>query len=274
MACLRKCVFLPLVVLLIASASLVLPVYAYPQPSTPEFTVKLVTHTVEIPATTSTDQFTGQTTTTPATHSEYQTIDITIKNQPFTPYNDENASDNRVNLLYNIRYKGPHTEEWTTLYGDDSYPIENYTAQYTVVSLALRLEDNTGGLRTLNIPANTSAVAEFQVKAMIGYLHRVPVMFSGFHFEGETSDWSGTQAVSIDGANVQTPTVAPTQAPTATSTATNLPTIYPTESETQQNLLRGFDWQTVMIAVLAVAVVVLALAVALQRRGNRKVEGQ
>ena len=37
---------------------------------------------------------------------------------------------------------------------------------------------------------------------------------------------------------------------------------------------RGFDWQLVMIVVLAVVVVVLALVVVLQRRGNRKTEVQ
>jgi hypothetical protein len=243
---------------------------ALTKPSVPEFSVKLTTHVFDVPASSSTDQFTGQTTTIPGIHHEYQTIDLIIKNQPFTPYVAENTNGNTLNLVYNIRYKGPYAENWTLLYGDVNYQIQNYTSPNTLVSLALTDDFGTYGLKVLNIPKNTTTVVDFQVQALIGTWHRVPVMFGGFRFEGEAGDWSGTQAVSIDGAssNVQTPTVVPTQAPKASPTATSTSTSYPTQSETQRDSVRGFDWQSVVIAVLAVLVIVLVFAMVLQRKNR------
>jgi len=59
-------------------------------PYVPEFTVELVAHPYDVPPVTTTtiDQYSGEeiVTTIPGYHVENKSIEITIKNQPFTPF--------------------------------------------------------------------------------------------------------------------------------------------------------------------------------------------
>ena len=61
------------------------------KPSVPEFSVRIVAYPYDVPpeTTTTIDEYTGKETTTtqPGYHVENKSIEITIKNQPFTPYN-------------------------------------------------------------------------------------------------------------------------------------------------------------------------------------------
>lgn len=116
--------------------------------------------------------------------------------------------------------------------------------------------------------------ADFQVQAIVGHIDYVDD--GHFKFVGQASDWSSTQTVTIGNSSPVTP--APTQTqqtghnqtvPSITNSSGN-----PTQLGTEQGFTIGVDWQTVVIAVLAVVVVVLALVVVLQRRVNRKAEGQ
>lgn len=58
------------------------------KPFAPEFTVKTVAHPYDVPpkTTTTIDQYTGKETTitTPGYHAENKSIEVQIKNQPFT----------------------------------------------------------------------------------------------------------------------------------------------------------------------------------------------
>ena len=83
----KKLMPLFIIIILAASATLMAkPTYADTNPSAPDFTVQYVDHSYDIPPTYGIDPYTGQTVMTfPGSHVDNRTIDVTIKNQPFTP---------------------------------------------------------------------------------------------------------------------------------------------------------------------------------------------
>jgi hypothetical protein len=103
-----------LIILLLVASSIVI---AYPargsvsKPSVPEFSVAYVDHSYDTPPVYGKDPYTGQTTVKVySIHVDNRTIDVTIQNQPFTPYLDSN--NNTIGLYYNIRSKG-HFDDWS-----------------------------------------------------------------------------------------------------------------------------------------------------------------
>jgi archaellum component FlaG (FlaF/FlaG flagellin family) len=109
------------------------------KPSVPEFNVTIVSYPYDVPSKTTTtiDEYTGKETTTtqPGYHVENKSIEIIIKNQPFTPYNltkytyyyrdfEKNGSidgsytvDNNktVNFYFNVQVKGHFGENWKSV---------------------------------------------------------------------------------------------------------------------------------------------------------------
>jgi len=81
------------------------------KPSVPEFTLKVVEYPYDVAPTTTADPYTGKTVTTQADyHVENKSIEITIINQPFSPYDD--ANDKRISLYYNVTVKGHYEDNW------------------------------------------------------------------------------------------------------------------------------------------------------------------
>lgn len=116
----KRTLTIALIIILVASSStLLLPVSAMNQPSVPEFTLKYVDYSYDTPVTYGTDPYTGQTiVTNPSNHVDNRTVQIVIKNQPFTPYTDGNGI--AINLFYNVRYKGSFGEDWTMMFGEQA----------------------------------------------------------------------------------------------------------------------------------------------------------
>jgi hypothetical protein len=257
---------------------------AYSKPSTPEFTVRYVDYSYYVAPVYGTDEFTGKTV---ITHEGYQvnvqSVQLTMKNQPYTTYNDSDG--NIIGLYFNFRYKGHYGTDWryypfneggggTHRYGG-LYPvmasevpkITQSPSAYTVKNFTLDY------LFGVNAPSVGDQV-DFQVQALIGH---IDYGGDGFYsFVGQAGDWSSTQIITIgDSSPVTAITPAPTQNNPPT---TNIPTQVPasnytsnkTPSQTRGDFMLGIDWQTVVIAVLAVVVVVLGLVVVLQRRNSSK----
>ncbi len=85
------------------------------KPSVPEFTIKYVDYSLDIPPTYGIDQYTGETIVTQyGEHIDNRTVEITIKNQPFTPFND--SSGHTINRFFDVRYKGSYGEDWITMF--------------------------------------------------------------------------------------------------------------------------------------------------------------
>jgi hypothetical protein len=110
-----------LLIAVLAVSSLIMVSSAVAQsitkPSVPEFTAEYVDRSYDTQPTYGTDQYTGKTVITkPSEHIDNRTIEIPIGNQAFTPFTDENGR--KINLFYNVRYKGSFGQEWTSLFGE------------------------------------------------------------------------------------------------------------------------------------------------------------
>lgn len=194
----KKSVGLVSIVILVASSMMMETALAQsmPKPSVPEFTVRYVDYSYDVSPTTSTttSPYSGKQTVTtyPGYHVENKTLEIRIRNQPFTPYTNELGR--QVDLHYIIRSKGHFGEDWPP--GGDQ-EIANTLSDYTVI-----LYDASSYLAEDQI--------DFQIQAKIGYTTYVEGknIFdpNAFVFHGELSDWSNTQTIKIPGTSV---TVSP-----------------------------------------------------------------
>jgi hypothetical protein len=267
------------ILLLIATleTSSLLSVQAYTvdsitKPSIPEFTVKVVAYPYDVPPkTTSTiDQYTGKETTTtqPGYHVENKSIEIAIKNQPFTPYtftaltgyNHETGESYSyvrnvtVNFYYNIQVKGHfgYEYDWKSVgSGEFSYsegPKSNaqLNSEYTVISIKADYPNGTK--------------LDFRVQTLIGYYvaYGRNVVIFGYDFYGQESDWSKIQTLNLADGSVSistslNPTLSP--APSAsTPSSTSSPTFTPAPTPTPT--ITGFFTEnnaTLLSAVIIVA---------------------
>ena len=91
----------------------------------------------------------------------------------------------------------------------------------------------------------------------------------------QLGDWSNTQTITIGGIS-EAATISPTQSPTAVED--QLPTVTPTpnpvQSGTQDGFTLAFDWQTVVIVILFIAVAALVTIVGVLLRKNARKGGQ
>ena len=170
-----------------------------PTPSVPEFTVQLLDTSYDVPTTYSTDPYTGDTVTHEGYHVARRTIEVKIKNQPFTPFTDSNGRE--IKFYYNIRIKG-HYEEWGSefdvVYNLGEMPTRS-NSDYTVISYN---SERTYSFylapvsRMLEVSPNGEV--DFQVKALVGSAVEGSIL-AGFPsvFTGEESDWSATQTITI-----------------------------------------------------------------------------
>jgi hypothetical protein len=214
-----------------------------PKPSVPEFTLKYIDKSYDIPPTYDIDPYTGKNVMTQAGyHVQNKTIELAIKNQLFTPYKD--ADGNSIRLYYSIRKKGHFGDSWgyldTGYYGLDNHYVDaDLDSDYTILTYGL--VGNNGTLSLLNLDISPGGQVDFQVQAFIGYNTRIHEYWTPlgevYHyvFTGETSDWSNTQTITIP--ESQTPTSSPT--PTSTP--------YQEPQQIEQALILGL---TITVAVL------------------------
>lgn len=256
----NRTITIALVTVLIISATLWAAstnAQSIPKPSVPEFTVKYVDRSHDLPATYDIDPYTGKNITTQETqHIQDKIIEVSIKNPAFTPYVD---TDNRsINLYYSIQIRGHFNGSWFYLddgyYGTDNhYAGSDFNSEYTTFQYGLAGNNGTDGLRCIGIPENGQA--DLQVQAFIGYntkiIDGITMMgeVSHYVFTGESSDWSQTQTVTL------------------TAPAMANPTITPTDPNTQSGIVPQLNWEKIALVVAFVGIAVLAVAVlALWRR--------
>ena len=211
--------------------------------SVPEFTVKVVAHPYDVPTTYSTDPYTGETITYAGYHVENKSIEVWIKNQPFTSYSDGDGHE--VNLYYDVRAKGHFEEEWGTpvtyLESDSAERIPQSNSEYTVLSLVNYY--------------SSKAQVDYQVEAIVGHFytdyyppgHAIQFPVTAFQVDG-TSGWSSTQTLTIGEIQTTSPEPTPT-----------LPNMGPISPPSQEPALT----QEQIVLILGVAIVMAVLAVGL-----------
>jgi uncharacterized membrane protein YkgB len=167
-----------------------------PVPSVPEFTVKFVNSSYEVPASSSINPYTGRKVPTPSYYVENDSIELTIKNQPFVSFIDDYGAN--ISLFYNVREKGHYAENWTDLYNPEGGFVPQSNSGYTVISCSLGLF----------IGLSSGGQVDFQAQAMIGFTTSSLPPYSPFtyQFVGKTSDWSNTQTVTIPASSTSTST--------------------------------------------------------------------
>jgi hypothetical protein len=233
--------------------------------------VQYTDHSYDVPATYGTDPYTGQTImTNGGYHVDNRTIDVTIRNQPFTPYPDP-ASGQTVNLYYNVRSKG-HFEDWTNANGGRGQSgLQASTSGTTVVSF---------NVENWNVPQGGQI--DFEVQAVLSYTNTT---YSGSCFTGSQtilvgqSDWSNAQTVTV-GNPTPSSTLSPYSTPNPTfnpyfPTPTNSPpnpTTTPNQPKTITGVLFGANWEQTILVIMAVviAVLVVVLVVVLLRKATAK----
>jgi hypothetical protein len=184
-----------------------------PTPSVPEFSIVLVAHPYDVPPVTTTtiDQYTGEeiVTTIPGYHVENKSIEITIKNQPFTPFTHENGYE--INLYYNVRSKGHFGDDsnWKELYSrykdpSSANPVQS-NSEYTVLSVSADYPDGSK--------------VDFQVEAIVGHYYDElagrPILPLYVLAVDESSGWSGTQTIAIGEFQTTSPESTTPTSPTA-----------------------------------------------------------
>jgi hypothetical protein len=262
MGCISKGFSLLLVVLLVASSVIIVkPACAQAsKPSVPEFTVYVIDHSYDAPATYSIDKYTGETITHSGYHVNNETIILKIRNQVFT----ESFNGTNYFLCYNVRVKGHFDNEtgWAGYFhGHDTY--FGYPHQSTSESTILSLQEE--------YPAH--AQIDIQVEAILAHVGKVRVYehlmdFVGTLEDGEiidqTSGWSNTQTITI-------PASEPTATPNTSASPSQNPTATPQQPGSQSGGLLGLGWaEVITIALLAVITALFAVAVVYLRKRSVK----
>jgi|WetSurMetagenome_2_1015567.scaffolds.fasta_scaffold229031_1 hypothetical protein len=228
-----KYLSLCLVVILVVSSLLMansINAQTIPKPSVPEFTLRYVEHPYDVPPTYRIDPYTGKSVLDQAGyHAENRSVEITIRNQPFTPYVLNN--EYYVYLLYNVSYKGFYEGDWR-FYAYESETKQS-TSQYTVISFPL-------------IP--TEGQMDFRIKAQIGYFTEYYMPMKAYDFHGETSSWSNTQTITIPYSSASV-----TPAPSSTnSQSSTTPTMPPdTISDNTTTILLSIIVATLVISIIS-----------------------
>ena len=248
----RRAVLLVIIVLA-ASSLLVMPVPArhssIPKPSVPEFTLKLVNKSYDVPTNTSTsrDPCTNKTTNTTILgyHVKDFEIEINIKNQPFMPC----LGEHNLTLFYSVC--------WGTTVGENGGTFWSSLSSWRFSPPSFRglfPANSTSEYTMLFAPANyqPNTKVAFRVEAILGYEYTLysPSFFANIGetiFVHESSGWSDTQTVAIPNTLAVASTVSPT--------------VFP------ESPLLSLSWEQVAIIILIIlAVVQMAISVVLLRR--------
>ena len=196
------------------------------KPSVPEFTVQYFDKISNITPTTSVNPYTGKNVTTGFGYTFHnETIVFTIKNQPFTPYND--SEGNYIEAYYNFRYKEQYQDQWTYLpFNPDGqtggawgswlnsnakpYFPKSYSSYTTKIFILPTFVGYPNGNSGPEFP--DGGQLDFEVQAQIGNISNVGggslSLGSCYNFTGQSSDWSNPQTVNIP-ANTTLPSPTP-----------------------------------------------------------------
>jgi hypothetical protein len=193
--------FALILILIMAISCLIMVESAFaqtiPKPSVPEFTLKYIHNSYDVAPTYGIDPYTGKTVVTQAGyHVENQSVEIAIRNQPFTYIELDNGR--YANLFYNISYRGHYEKDWYYYSYDlnTEWFLGKSDSEYTVISF--KQIPNEGKM-------------DFRVQAQVGYFTDYNMPWKVYVFHGETSGWSNIQTITIpEGSTSTSPNPTPT----------------------------------------------------------------
>jgi hypothetical protein len=239
--------------------------------SAPEFTVKYVDSSYDVPPKYGTDQFTGKTVITQnGYHVDKESAEFKIKNQPFTSYND--STGNKINVYYNFRCKGQFGTEWMYHpFNEEGYATTRYWSAFGPVNLdnlyiPQSETEYTQKVLELSVLCGNPPLGsqvEFQVQALTGYIH-----YQGdgyFSFVGQKSGWSNTQILTVGNNTATTATPTP-QTSNSEASAEKHESTTAEQPIAQTSVLSELNWEQVTIAVMGIALVALSTALLISHK--------
>jgi hypothetical protein len=250
-----------------------------PKPSVPEFTLKYVDHSYDVPPTYGIDPYTGKTMLTQSGyHVQNNSVELIIKNQPYHSYRNENGS--LIWLYYLVAIKG-HFENWTddnwasqtiNLKTYDSYPL-NYipsseNSEYTVITYGLDGDNGTDTAYQYRSPTyytppyygyydytlgnvSVGGQVDFRVQSIIGYSTRINETLSGPPIgldPGDVPHYYIFTGQTSDWSNTQTITIGESQTPTPSPANSPTPSQEPTLTQEQTETIIG---AAIIVAVIS-----------------------
>jgi hypothetical protein len=227
-----------------------------PTPSVPNFTLKTVNASYNVPPTSSIDPYTVQTITRQGYHVDNVTLVMVIQNQPLVyQYNGHG-------FFYNVSVKGHYAENWTQLFPNDELPEADANSTQTLIPLGALTE---AGLslyhKSITIPKNGEL--DVQVDAMIGQVYKIGQPLGGWTFDGQRSGWSDIQTITVSNSSLPTSDTSPTP---------NSPDLShsPIQTSIQPNVgFLGLDLFGIGILALLVVVVILLASVVFYLRKRK-----
>lgn len=222
------------------------------KPSVPEFTLKYIHNSYDVAPTYGIDPYTGKNVVTQAGyHVENKSIEITIRNQPFTLIKVDN--EHYADFFYNISYKGHYGEDWQYYSYDlnTEWFLRQSDSEYTVISFK-------------QIPSDGQI--DFRVQAQIGYFTYYYMPWKVYDFTGETSGWSNTQTITISDGSTSTTTPNPTSSSNPTITPTLTPTSTPTSPANANPDSISMPLSTLLVVGVVFVVIIASLLLLLYRR--------
>jgi hypothetical protein len=156
-----------------------------PKPSVPEFTL----------------QFVG---------SPYNALVVTVKNQPY-----DSAFGT---MYYNLRLKNHNAgnDGWIypldrLFYSYHTYPEQSTDSEYTNISITVQSNFLLLGIQN-----------DIEIEAMLGTIGRdAHYNPAPYVFNGQTSDWSNPQTITLPAMSTTTPTITPSTTPDSTNSLPN-----------------------------------------------------
>ena len=233
--------------------------------SVPEFSVKIIDQSYDVPPKYTTNPYTGESSYQQGYRVNNRSIEVTIKNQPFTPYTDERGSHK---MQYEIQFKGHFSDDWQVFYG---WSIVISNSEYTVVSRPLDNAYPTAYITQLMLP--NDAILDFRCKVTVGYYVSMGGTFDRPDYEyivDTESSWSDIQTISIkDGAVSYTPSNPTTSNTPFPQSSPQASTYY----SSTQGIVTSVPYSRIIILLCVIVItigIIVALAVVLLLRRHPK----
>lgn len=253
----KREVILLITILAISSLIMVETIYAQsiPKPPVPEFAVKYIDNSYDVPPSYSTNPYTGENITHAGYNVDNRTIQITIVNSNFAF-----SFGKLLFLYYNIQIKRHNVQNWIDLIpyvpNSPSGLIPQSDSQYTIISESVK-----------SLPTNVPL--DFRVQRLLVN------QTSNFDIIG-TSNWSNTQTVTIDtnifpstsGKSPSTQPSIPPDSPSSPSQSSTTST--PVQPSSENAILFGLSWGEIAIIILLCIIAALLLVVIVLRKRSAK----
>ena len=243
---------------------------AVPKPSVPQFSVKFIDNSYNVPPTQTIEPYTGKTTTQPSHTVKEGRTDVTITNLPSTPHKTSEGYE--CNLYYRVQYKGHYEKEWFPfsymnygIAGDYyAYFVKSSEDKYTVVSLSFN---------DFNTPPS-GAQLDLRIQALYAYhdpstINHMNLVHEALLVEATSGDWSKIQTITINyGA------VTPMPSQTIITLPENSITTPPTDAPPPLTLLSLLTSTSFLLGVIVLfaGIIVVLVVLLFKKNLNLKVQ--